>query len=110
MLEPPTGPAAVTAPIRVSSNSSQFIETSNTLAWAIAQCLGRSPIAPRTESLASGVVPPQELKECGLSLGTKLCSRKRGNYTTKSVEPHGYEISVYRPRWFEGSVIYFWCL
>jgi hypothetical protein len=48
-LEPPTGPAAVTAPIRVSSNSSQFIETSNTLAWAIAQYLGRSPIAPRTE-------------------------------------------------------------
>jgi hypothetical protein len=98
MLEPPTGPAAVTAPIRVSSNSSQFIETSNTLAWAIAQSLGRSPIAARTESLASGVVPPQELKECGLSLGTRLCSRKRGNHTTKSVEPHGYEISVYRPR------------
>ena len=110
MLEPFSWPATgPTASVRVSNN--RAVQSNERHSGpgdrAVPAAITDSPAA---ESLASGVVAPRGLKECGLSLGTRLCLRKRGNYTTKSVEPHGYEISVYRPRWFEGSVIYFWCL
>jgi hypothetical protein len=97
MLEPFTWPATgPTASVRVSNNRAvqSNEQHSGPGDRAVPAAITDGPAA---ESLASGVVPPRGLKECGLSLGTRLCLRKRGDYTRKSVGPHGYEISGYRP-------------